>query len=113
MHLGTEEDLTAELRRLGGTQPELLDDADIRAYVLPIVRADYRLAETYRSRPAEPLDCPITAIIGDSDPEVDSSNARGWGGLTRAGFKLHVLPGGHFYLAERRSEVIGLILGAL
>ncbi|MEV0823134.1 thioesterase II family protein [Nonomuraea rubra] len=113
VHLGTEEDLTAELRRLGGTEPELLDDPDVRAYILPIVRADYRLAETYRSRPAEPLDCPITAIIGDSDPEVDTTNAAGWAELTRAGFKLHVLPGGHFYLAPRRTEVIDLILDAV
>ncbi|MGW3352608.1 thioesterase II family protein [Nonomuraea rubra] len=113
VHLGTEEELTAELRRLGGTEPELLDDPDVRAYILPIVRADYRLAETYRSRPAEPLDCPITAIIGDSDPEVDTTNAAGWAELTRAGFKLHVLPGGHFYLAPRRTEVIDLILDAV
>ncbi|MFB4268255.1 thioesterase II family protein [Nonomuraea sp. GTA35] len=113
VHLGTDEELTAELRRLGGTEPELLDDEEIRAYILPIVRADYRLAETYRCRPAEPLDCPITAIIGDRDPQVDTSNARGWAELTRAGFKLHVLPGDHFYLTRRRAEVIDLILDAV
>ncbi|NJP95835.1 thioesterase [Nonomuraea sp. FMUSA5-5] len=113
VHRATDEDLVAELRRLGGTAPELLDEPDVRAYILPIMRADYRLAETYRSRPAEPLDCPITAIIGDADPEVDAALAEGWGELTRAGFKLHVLPGGHFYLVPRRDEVIGLILDAI
>ncbi|UBU16053.1 thioesterase II family protein [Nonomuraea gerenzanensis] len=113
VHLGTEDDLAAELRRLGGTQPELLDDPEVRAYILPIVRADYHLAESYRHRPAEPLDCPITAVIGDSDPEVDPSNAGDWAELTRGRFELHVLPGGHFYLAERPAEVIDLVVGAV
>ncbi|GAA2205286.1 alpha/beta fold hydrolase [Nonomuraea monospora] len=113
VHLGTEQELVAELRRLGGTEPELLDQPEVRSYILPIMRADYRMAETYRSRPAEPLDCPITAIIGDDDPEVDATNAGGWAELTRGGFKLHVLPGDHFYLVPRRTEVIDLIVEAV
>ncbi|MEV0614230.1 alpha/beta fold hydrolase [Nonomuraea sp. NPDC050404] len=112
VHTGTEDDLVAELRRLGGTEPELLADADARDYILPIVRADYTLAESYRSRPAEPLRCPITTVIGDRDPEVDPGNAGEWAELTSAGFALHVLPGDHFYLAARRAEVIDLILTA-
>ncbi|TYB58019.1 thioesterase [Nonomuraea sp. PA05] len=113
VHQGTEQELIAELRRLGGTEPELLDQPEVRSYILPIMRADYRMAETYRSRPAEPLDCPITAIIGDDDPEVDATNAGGWAELTRGGFKLHVLPGDHFYLVPRRTEVIDLIVEAV
>jgi pyochelin biosynthesis protein PchC len=113
VHAGSEDELAAELRRLGGTAPELLADPGARDYILPIVRADYRLAESYRRRVPEPVDCPIMAIIGDRDPEVDAGAARGWAELTRAGFALHVLPGGHFYLAERRAEVIGLILDAV
>ncbi|SEF81941.1 Surfactin synthase thioesterase subunit [Nonomuraea solani] len=113
VHTGTDDDLAAELLRLGGTGTELLDDPEMRAYVLPTVRGDYRLAETYRSRPAEPLDCPITAIIGDRDPTVNPTNARRWAELTRGDFNLHVLPGDHFYLAGRHTEVIDLILSAV
>lgn len=113
VHLGTEAELVAELRRLGGTEREVLDEPELRSYVLPIVRADYRLAETYRNPAAEPVDCPITAVIGDKDPEVDASNAGGWAALTRGGFALHVLPGDHFYLAGRRDELLSLILAAV
>lgn len=113
VHLGDDEGLVGELRRLGGTSSELLADPGVREIVLSSLRNDYRLAETYRCRNQRPLACPLTAIVGDVDPEVDPAEAGRWAALTRAAFQLAVLPGDHFYLIRQRRAVTTVIARAL
>ncbi|WP_327585112.1 alpha/beta fold hydrolase [Nonomuraea sp. NBC_00507] len=110
---GTDDELIADLVRLGGMEPELLADPVIRELTLPVVRNDYRVDETYLHRSGGVLSCPVTALLGEADPEVTIGQAARWSELTRAAFTLCVLGGDHFYLVPRRTEVIARLLGAL
>jgi pyochelin biosynthetic protein PchC len=107
-HLLGDDELWEELRRLGGTSEEVLDYPELRRLVLPAVRADYRLSETCRPAPGT-LGCPVTAFLGDRDPEVTLDEAMGWAETTRAGFALQVFPGDHFYLVDQQAEVLRVI----
>jgi pyochelin biosynthetic protein PchC len=112
-HLASDDVLWDEIRQLGGTQSEVLDDAELRRAFLPALRSDYRLSELYRPRPGPPLDCPVTALLGDRDPEAAPDDAREWSRRTGAGFSIRVFPGEHFYLTARMPEVIDEVLGRL
>jgi pyochelin biosynthetic protein PchC len=103
VHLGGEAALVAALHRFGITQP--LVDPELRALVLATLAADSRLIETYRPS-AEVLDCPITAVLGDDDPEVTVAEARDWAEMTSGAFDLGVFPGDHFYLVPQRVPLI-------
>lgn len=107
-HLLGDDELWEELRRLGGTSEEVLDCPELRRLVLPTVRADYRLSETCRPA-AGTLGCPVTAFLGDRDPEVTLDEAMGWAETTRAGFSLQVFPGAHFYLVAQQAELLRAI----
>jgi pyochelin biosynthesis protein PchC len=113
MHLASDDELWAELGRLGGTRPEILANPELRASFLPALRNDYRLAETHPWRPGPPLDCPVTALIGRHDTEVSLVDAQAWAEHTRGAFGLHTFSGGHFYLTTRLPELIGEILHQL
>jgi pyochelin biosynthesis protein PchC len=113
VHRQDEERLIAELARLGGTATTALQNAELRALVLPSVRDDYRLIETYEPRAGELLNCSITACLGDRDPEADVDEMRAWKERTRASFELRVFPGDHFYFLPRRQELAREILGLL
>lgn len=104
-HLLDDEGLITELARLGGTAGGLLDDQESRAMWLPQIRHDYQLVNTHEPS-AERLDGPITAVVGDSDPEAPLESVRRWRELTTGGFDLKVFAGGHFYLLERQDEVL-------
>jgi pyochelin biosynthesis protein PchC len=106
VHLLDDDALSAELIRLGGTSPELLAMAEVRSLVLPAVRGDYRLIETYASCPEGPVPCPLTALIGESDPELTAGEAAGWEKWTTGPFQLLAFPGGHFYLSDRPAAVV-------
>ena len=99
----------AELLRLGGTAPQALNNPELRALVLPSVRADYRAAETYEPAPGPTLSCTITAFTGTDDPEVEVSQAADWASYTSGSFALYPAPGDHFYLVARRREIIAHI----
>jgi pyochelin biosynthetic protein PchC len=111
--LGDDDELVAEVKRLGGTDTALLDDPDLRELILPAIRADFSIVSAYTARPGEPLDCPVVGYVGDSDPDVDVDGVRGWERIAPKGFDLKVLPGGHFYLVDRRDELIGDIRARL
>ncbi|MEV1293166.1 alpha/beta fold hydrolase [Pseudonocardia sp. NPDC049635] len=110
VHLGDDDALVAELDRLGGTAAEILADPELRAAVLGYVRNDYRLIETYRPGPPEPLDCPVTVFTGDRDPELDAERAREWAALGDGRVDVVTFPGGHFYLGPQRTEVVTTLL---
>ncbi|GAA2417153.1 alpha/beta fold hydrolase [Actinomadura vinacea] len=106
--------VVAALGELGGTDAKVLQDEELRELVLPYVRNDFALIENYVHRPEPRLDVPVTALLGDADSRVDPDHVAGWRAVTGAEpFKVEVLPGDHFYLVPRQSEVIAEVLRTL
>ncbi|MFI9645166.1 thioesterase II family protein [Streptomyces sp. NPDC052040] len=113
VHLLDDDTLAAELIRLGGTAPELLAMPEVRQLVLPAVRGDYRLIETYAAAPAGPVPCPLTALVGAADTELTAEEAAGWEKWTTGPFQLLSFPGGHFYLSESPHALVDVVCRGL
>lgn len=107
LHQQQDQALCEALLRLEGTDPALLAMKEIRQLILPSVRADYRLIETWQLSSAEPLACPIAAFVGNRDPELNVLQAEGWAEWTTAAFTLDRFEGGHFYFSDDPQAVIG------
>ncbi|MDH6128767.1 alpha/beta fold hydrolase [Kitasatospora sp. GP82] len=88
------------LRLLGGTSPEVLATPELMELIIPVLRSDLALLTNYRHRPEPPLDIPILAVGGSSDPVVSPEDLSGWAEHTTAEFTLELLPGGHFYFRD-------------
>jgi len=106
-------ELVDELRRVGGTDPRFLDDEELLAEIIPVVRNDYRATEEYRWSPSSPLKCPITALAGDRDTQAPLDDVAAWRQHTDGPFDLKVFSGKHFYLDEHRQGVIDVVSKAL
>ncbi|MFB6556350.1 thioesterase II family protein [Streptomyces sp. NPDC056405] len=113
VHLLDDTGLLTELERLGGTESAVLADADLRALVLPVVRADYRAVESYRAAPGARVTCPVTVFVGDADPVTPVSDAAAWEGDTTKGADVQVFQGGHFYLDRHTAAVASAIAAAM
>lgn len=96
--------LWGEVGRLGGTNPSLLANDHVRRVVLPALRADYRLIETYRPALGRELDCAVAACVGDADDEVTVEEARQWQESTTGPFSFRAFPGDHFFLRDGGGE---------
>lgn len=104
-HLWSDDRLWDELRRLGGTDSAVLDDPFVREVVLPALRSDYRLGETYDAGTSPALLTPISILVSEEDPEVTIEEAQAWCERTRGDCTLHRFPGDHFYLTVHEPVV--------
>jgi len=99
-------ELLSELRSLGGFPQALLDHPELLELLLPVLRADLALTETYTPTPGATIAVPITAYIGDRDEKVTADEARAWERHTTAAFHVRTFPGDHFYLFASRDLVL-------
>ncbi len=95
-----------ELRRLKGTPEEVLQHADLMQLMLPALRADFALYETYVYTPEPPLECPISAYGGTEDDEYTEAEIRAWQEVTSGDFSLKILPGDHFFVHSARPQLL-------
>jgi medium-chain acyl-[acyl-carrier-protein] hydrolase len=100
IHVLPEKEFLAELRRLNGTPGELLDHQELMEIMLPILRADFELYETYVYSSELPLNCAISAFGGLQDRSVNDSDLEAWRAQTSVSFSLRMFPGDHFFLNQ-------------
>jgi medium-chain acyl-[acyl-carrier-protein] hydrolase len=98
-----------ELRRIDGTPTEVLEHAELMELMLPLLRADFQLIQTYEYIEGDPLRCPIFAYGGLQDDEENRERMLKWGEQTESRFKLHMLPGDHFFLRSSQSLLLELL----
>jgi medium-chain acyl-[acyl-carrier-protein] hydrolase len=104
-----DDEFIAEFGRLGGLPAEVLEHRELLQLVLPLLRADMELIETYEFRPEPPLAIPVTVYTSTDDPRVSLDDARAWEPHTTGGFAMRVFPGDHFYLMDRGSNVLATL----
>ncbi|MGX1274351.1 thioesterase II family protein [Streptomyces phaeoluteigriseus] len=105
----TDEGILDDLEKLGGTQVEFLRDPELRDLFLPALRNDYGAVARYRPTGEAVLDAPLLCLTGERDPRVSVEAAAAWKNHTSERFRLESFPGGHFFLAEHRETVAGMV----
>lgn len=100
-------------RRYGGIPQAVLDTPDLLQLVLPCLRADFTVFETYQYLDGPRLEVPISAFGGTTDGYVKREALAEWAAQTSQPFSLRMLPGDHFYLQNDRAAVLASIASAL
>lgn len=106
-------DLVARLVELDGTPREVLDDRAALTSLLPMLRADFAVVETYGRRPAAPLTVPISVLGGNRDPMATEAELRAWERHTTGGCDVRTFDGAHFFLHEDSEPVLAAIAADL
>lgn len=109
MHDLPDADLVRQLLRLNGTPAEVLENDELLAIILPVVRADFRVIETYVRRDPHRLTCDMSVLGGVDDPDVDLSALNAWREVTTGHVEVRMFPGDHFYLNGQLAALVGFI----
>lgn len=105
-----DEDFLSRVNQLAGYEHPALANPELRELILPVLRADVSMHESYRAAPSNVVDSPITALRGQSDTLVSGTDLGGWADATRSPFfDIEALRGGHMYLTERFGDVTDLV----
>src|SRR5690606_4402286 len=98
--------LLQELQALyGGIPRTVFEDDELRRLMLPVLRGDLTVIETYRYEAEEPLSCPITVFSGDRDRAVPGDALDERRHQTTAGFQHVRVNGDRFFLRSARDVV--------
>ncbi|WP_338523863.1 alpha/beta fold hydrolase [Pseudomonas batumici] len=93
----------------GGVPEAISTNGRVLGTLLPSIRSDLALVETYRFQPMDRLRCPISAIYARQDPVVEMSELMAWQERTTGGFAFHELEGDHFFHSSRPQGLIDII----
>jgi medium-chain acyl-[acyl-carrier-protein] hydrolase len=96
-------------RQYGGIPQAVLDSPDLIELMLPCLRADFNVFETYRYSDEAPLACSMTAFGGTRDRRVSEPEVAAWREQTTGDFRCQMFEGGHFFFQDRRDDVLDSI----
>ena len=109
IHNLPEEQFISKLREMNGTADAVFASLELRQILLPLLRADFSMCETYQFIPGEKLDCSISAFGGLQDAYIQRSDLEAWSSQTRGLFKLRMFPGDHFFITKNPFLLIEVI----
>jgi len=92
---------------------DFLTRPELRALLLPAIRADFKAAASYRYVQQPPWEIPITCFCGLDDPYVTRQDAVAWHRHTTREFRIHFRRGNHFLVVEDRDFIISEINSVL
>lgn len=106
VHASSDDEFLGRLRELKATPPEVLETPELLELMIPMLRADFRAAETYVPVNRPKLDIPIVAYGGLSDPDVSRDQLLAWADETTVRCTVRMFPGDHFFLRTARDKVV-------
>ncbi|OEH94428.1 thioesterase II family protein [Bacillus solimangrovi] len=109
IHKLDQETFINRLRELNGTPELLLQNKELMEFVIPIIRNDFKMVETYSYEQEKILNIPITVIGGTNDPYTSIEYLEEWREHTSNNCEVHQVEGEHFFLNNRTAEVLEII----
>ena len=113
IHDLVDDEFIEEIQKLNGTPLEVFESPEILSLVMPMLRADFCMTETYQYREDTALDCRLRAYGGEEDDEVIRSELEPWREQASGDFELRMFPGGHFFIHHRHSELMAALRAEL
>ena len=107
-HLPAKE-FIAEIRKLNGTPKEFFENPEIQKFLLPLLRSDFQITDTYQYQDEGPLACPITVYGADQDHLATLNYLAPWEMQTSAAYKTRVFSGDHFFFQSQKKEFISTL----
>jgi surfactin synthase thioesterase subunit len=110
LHKLPDREFMEEIIKLGGTPNEILKEPELLSLVIPILKADYKLLETYQWTPKnDNINCGLTVFGGTEDADVNIKDLAEWRQYTSREFNLYQFGGGHFFINEKTADIVEII----
>jgi len=93
------------LRDLAGTPEEVLNNSELMQWLLPLLRADFRIADQHRASQTR-IGCPLTVLAGTEDATIPPQDIEAWRNLAAGECEIHWVSGGHFFVERNREWVL-------
>lgn len=104
-----DDDFLEALRDLDGTPEEFFKHPELMELLLPVLRADFQVVETYRYSEGPTLECDMHIFGGKEDREAPQETLRSWKDQSLGQFTCNVFSGGHFFFREQVDRIADIV----
>jgi len=98
-----------EIIELNTAQREVLENAEMIALLLPVLRADFKINETHKFETKKIVPIKVSVVSGDEDHDIEPSHLELWFSLFTSNTGIHWISGNHFFVDSNKSSVIDLV----
>jgi medium-chain acyl-[acyl-carrier-protein] hydrolase len=112
-HRLPDEPFLDKVRALNGLDPEILASDELMTLLVPLLRSDFAVSETYGGPTHSRLGCPLTVFGGSNDWLVPVEDLGPWQGYSSGPFELHVIEGDHFFVHGAERAVLDVVRARL
>lgn len=87
------------------TSKEITQNYELMELLMPMLRADFKIAETYRINEPEHLSSNLSILVGADDKQLNKDLALEWQEFAGKKFEFRVYQGGHFFVQTHSEPV--------
>lgn len=100
-----DDDFIHHIRELKGTPEEVLQNDELIKLLLPVLRADFKIAETYCNKRIQKIPTRVSIFAGKKD-DIDLKDLESWSILFESNSGICWFDGDHFFIDEFIDEVL-------
>jgi surfactin synthase thioesterase subunit len=101
-----DQELVQKIIDLGLVPAEVLENKELIDFILPPLKADFEVSETYKYTERNPLPVAITAMGGEGDTLLSPEDLDAWKEYSSLSFQSFLYKGDHFYTETLQKEVL-------
>lgn len=110
IHQLPEDQFIHKITEYNGTPKEVIQHKELMDLMLPILRTDFEVCETYQFSPKPPFNFPLTIFGGLSDQGASKPDLQEWNRYTNSSFSLRMFPGDHFFIFSAQKQLLQAIV---
>jgi len=99
----------AELKELNGTPKAVLENIELMEIFLPLLRADFELADTYYYQEDNVFNCPISVLGGKDDVAISLEQLQSWQNFFVNKAEVHMVSGDHFFIDSHKTLCLEIV----
>jgi medium-chain acyl-[acyl-carrier-protein] hydrolase len=104
----TKDEFKAELAKLNGTPEAVLNNDDLMALYLPMLRADFQIADNYSFQKSVKFTCSFSVLAGSQD-EITDEELNSWNDFFITKGEIITIEGDHFFIDKNSSATISAV----
>lgn len=98
-----------EISKYSRTPMEIFKNKDLWNIFSPMLRADFKIADTYCDKKYRTIDIPVLALRGTLDPEISLKDLKEWKAYTTSKFHYTDIEGEHLFIDTNTDKVLEVI----
>lgn len=106
-HLLDDEGFKEKIAALGGLPTEIMEDKEFAAYILKLLRNDFRAVEEYTTQIKTYFSCKVNLF--NSEKDISREQILEWNLYSETTCDYHPFNGSHFFINESTHEVVQTI----